>query len=453
MESKAIDYQMEDALLGSIIQNPKEYNNAAKYIHTDEIFHQKRARRLWNILTGFNSSKKTIDLISLKDDLTNFDKNEGVDELYLVDCTIIGDGKCLDHLDTYSKRLYEKYLLRRIIEQTREIEKKAVEDNNNVYDTIVSAHTHLGELIALRPGEKFDIDKELIDAINAITNKETKLMKTGYKSIDKFSGGLTRGEITIVGGRPGHGKTTFLINLLSQMIHSGLRVIMFNRELPNSEMIKKLITLESGNLSYTMVRKGVYEENEIQELKRVKKKISELYTEDKFLMFDNIRDFSRSSTEITKFKPDVVLDDYIQLVQPNGHFDSRRLQIEKLVNDYKWLAKEHQCSVVLASQLNRSVEYRDDGEPRLSDLAESGAIEQVAENVFFVYYEHKVNPKKDKNIIRLKASKVRYGESGSADLGYDGDKVKIYNSFKEYQTPDIKEKVKEKVYDENELPF
>ena len=316
-----------------------------------------------------------------------------------------------------------------------------------MYDTIVSAHTNLGELIALRPGEKFDIDKELIDAINSITNKETKLMKTGYGSIDKFSGGLTRGEITIVGGRPGHGKTTFLINLLSQMIHSGLKVVLFNRELPNSEMIKKLITLESGKLSYGMVRQGIYDDSEIDELKRVKKKIAELYNEDKFLMFDNIRDFARSSTEISKFKPDVVMDDYIQLVQPSGYFDSRRLQIEQLVNDYKWVAKEHECAVVLASQLNRSVEYRDDGEPRLSDLAESGAIEQVAENVFFVYYEHKVNPKKDKNIIRLKASKVRYGESGSSDLGYDGDKVKIYNSFEEYESPEVK------VYEQNELPF
>ena len=447
MEPKAVDHQMEDALLGSIIQNPDEYENAAKFIHTDEIFHQERARRLWNILTGLHSSKETIDLISLQHSLTPTDNNKGVDAVYLVDCSSLGYGKCLDHLDTYSKRLYEKYLLRCIIGQTRDIEKKAIESNESVYDTIVSAHTNLGELIALRPGEKFDIDKELIDAINSITNKETKLMKTGYKSIDKFSGGLTRGEITIIGGRPGHGKTTFMINLLSQMIHAGLKVILFNRELPNSEMIKKLITLESGKLSYSMVRKGVYEESEIEELQRVKKDIAKLYSEDKFLMFDNIRDFARSSTEISKFKPDVVMDDYIQLVQPNGHFESRRLQIEKLVNDYKWVAKEHQCSVVLASQLNRSVEYRDDGEPRLSDLAESGAIEQVAENVFFVYYEHKVNPKKDKNIIRLKASKVRYGESGSSDLGYDGDKVKIYNSFEEYESPEVK------VYEQDELPF
>jgi replicative DNA helicase len=113
------------------------------------------------------------------------------------------------------------------------------------------------------------------------------------------------------------------------------------------------------------------------------------------------------------------------------------LQIEKLVNDYKWLAKETGAVVVLASQLNRFIERAGTrGKalmPQLSDLAESGAIEQVAENVFFSYYDYKVTGEagKGKNIITLAASKVRYGDSGNVDLGYDGDKCKIYNSLEE----------------------
>ena len=158
MDAKAIDHQLEDALLGSIIHNPDKYEDASKYIHTDEIFHQSRARRLWTILTGLHSNKKTIDLVSLCESLTPSDNKKGVDSVYIVDCSALGNGKCLDTLDTYSKRLYEKYLLRRIVGQTRDIEKKAIESNESVYDTIVSAHTNLGELIALRPGEKFDID-------------------------------------------------------------------------------------------------------------------------------------------------------------------------------------------------------------------------------------------------------------------------------------------------------
>ena len=115
----------------------------------------------------------------------------------------------------------------------------------------------------------------------------------------------------------------------------------------------------------------------------------------------------------------------------------RRLQIEQLVNDYKWLAKETNAVVVLASQLNRFIERAGSrGKalmPQLSDLAESGAIEQVAENVFFSYYDYKVQGErgKGKNIITILAGKVRYGDSGVVDLGYDGDKCKIYNSIGE----------------------
>ena len=135
-----------------------------------------------------------------------------------------------------------------------------------------------------------------------------------------------------------------------------------------------------------------------------------------------------------KFKPDIVFDDYIQLISCSGKEEQRRLQIEKLVNDYKWLAKETDAAIVLASQLNRGIEYRDKSyEPQLSDLAESGAIEQVAENVFFTHYDYKVKGEagKGKNILTISAKKVRYGDTGSVDLGYDGDKCKVYNSMGE----------------------
>jgi replicative DNA helicase len=129
-----------------------------------------------------------------------------------------------------------------------------------------------------------------------------------------------------------------------------------------------------------MIRKGVYDDKGLSELDRVRKKILDKYNEGNFVMFDNIRDFSSSAIEVKKFKPDIIFDDYIQLIALESKLD-RRFQIEKLVNDYKWMAKEQKAAVILASQLNRNVEYRGNGgRPQLSDLAESGAIEQVAGN-------------------------------------------------------------------------
>ena len=279
-----------------------------------------------------------------------------------------------------------------------------------------------------------DINKIIEDTLYTIENKESKLIKTGYASLDKFAGGLTRGEITIVGGRPGHGKTTVLINILANVLESGYKAMFFSRELPNSELLKKIICLESQELSYSMVRKNVFNNNDLEEVNSTLNFIKRKYSGEKFLMFDNIRDFSVSASEIKKFKPDIIFDDYIQLISYEGKEDQRRLQIEQLVNDYKWLAKETGAVVVLASQLNRGIEYRGKTfEPQLSDLAESGAIEQVAENVFFTYYDYKVNGEngKGKNVLTISAGKVRYGDSGSVDLGYQGNKCKIFNSIEE----------------------
>ena len=168
-------------------------------------------------------------------------------------------------------------------------------------------------------------------------------------------------------------------------------------------------------------------------------------------MCENIRDFAKTSAEVKKFKPDVILDDYIQLISPDKHIPERRLQLEKLVNDYKWLAKQMKCAIILASQLNRAIESRNKkGTPQLSDLAESDAIAQVAENVFFVYYDYKINGEdgKGKNIMTFVAKKVRYGETGESDMGYNGDKCKIFDTYDEFINS-----IKRKEMMDGEIPF
>jgi replicative DNA helicase len=296
----------------------------------------------------------------------------------------------------------------------------------------------------------------MTETIDAIQDEESKLIQTGFDGIDALAGGLTRGEVTVIGGRPGHGKTTFLINLMANMVSAGYKCVMFNRELPNSELLKKLIALESGKLSYSMIRKGIYDESGILELEKIKQLIVKKYNKNMFRMFDNIRDFAKSSAEVKRFKPDVILDDYIQLINPTKQIEQRRLQLEALVNDYKWLAKEHEAVVVLASQLNRGLEMRSStSKPQLSDLAESGAIEQVAENVFFTYYDYKINgnANKGKNIITIVARKVRYGETGEIDLGFNGDKARFYNTVEDLQEDMKKEMKVKRIEEKAELPF
>lgn len=426
------DKQTEDVVLGSIIKQPSDYEDVARFFTKEGVFYQPKAQLLWNKITKMRKKGEHIDVLTVCTSITQDEIDEGLDKIYVVDCH---NETCAEGTTSfYATQIYQKYLLRQIIEHADKIKERALGNNDDVYKSISQAHSVFGELMDIRPSVKSDISEIITETLDTIENKESKLIKTGYSSLDRFAGGLTRGEITIVGGRPGHGKTTVLINMLANVLQSGHKAMFFSRELPNSELLKKIICLESQELSYSMVRKNVFNNNDLQEVNRTLEFIKRKYSGDKFLMFDNIRDFSVSASEVKKFKPDVIFDDYIQLISYEGKEDQRRLQIEQLVNDYKWLAKETGAVVVLASQLNRGIEYRGKTfEPQLSDLAESGAIEQVAENVFFTYYDYKVQGEKGKgkNVLTISAGKVRYGDSGSVDLGYQGNKCKIFNSIEE----------------------
>ena len=366
------DASIETAIVGAVISYPNKYNDVAKYIISDSVWYDDRCKKLWNIISGMIRRREHVDIMTVSSCLDATDHALGIDNVFIVDC--VNNCGTKSTISVYAKKIYEKYLLRLVIESAKGIEKSAMNNTVDALDVLVTAHTSIGELIKLRPDTTFDINIALGDAIESIRNTDKLLVKTGFENIDKFAGGLTRGEITIVGGRPGHGKSTMLLNLLSNILEGKRKVLLFNRELTNVEVLKKLIALESGRLSYTMIRQGMYDEKQLQELDRIRDFIAKKYSPNKFRMYDQIRDFPASATEIKKFKPDVIFDDYIQLITPTGKEEQRRLQLERIVNDYKWIAKEYNCVVILASQLNRSLETRGNPKPQLSDLAESGEI-------------------------------------------------------------------------------
>ena len=448
------DKMLENALLAGVIHFPDEYQKIETYISSGHVFYQTKAKKLWKLIGIMKRDGEQITMPTVCASITPEDESDGLTNYYIAEIT--SDIPLQSSIEHYARKVYEKHLLREVINATHKIQQKAYDNKANTYDEIISAHTYLSELMSFKPGQLFSIQNEMDETVESIQDDESKLIKTGFDGLDVFAGGLTRGEITIIGGRPGHGKTTFLVNLLANLIGAGHKCVLFNRELPNSELLKKLIALESGKLSYAMIRKGIYSEPGILELERIKKYIVKKYNKNMLRMFDNIRDFGKSSAEVKRFKPDVILDDYIQLINPTKQIEQRRLQLESLVNDYKWLAKEHKAVVVLASQLNRGLEMRSSSsKPQLSDLAESGAIEQVAENVFFTYYDYKINGNADKgkNIITIVARKVRYGETGETDLGFDGDKARLYNSVEALQEDMANSMKVEKNEKEGLIPF
>tara|TARA_R100000458_G_scaffold27720_1_gene25291 strand:+ start:1785 stop:3101 length:1317 start_codon:yes stop_codon:yes gene_type:complete len=422
--------EAEGAILGIVMADCDKYHQAREYITNSNVFYDERNKLLWEKIQHMVSNNEHVDMVTLCSDLTQEEKKDGIDEFYITG--ILEQAGNSENLHSYGKVVYKKYLMRRLIEETYNIQNKAYLSNGNAYEVLNNTHTTISALMDLQPQKHFDINNAMIETIESIKNSDRNLIPIGYPSLDKMSGGLTRGEITIIGGRPGHGKSTLSLNMLKNMIDRGYKCVMFNREMSNTEMLKKLVVLESGLLSYSMVRSGALgNESTMKEMNRTVEQIKEKYNKNKFLMFDNIRDFAQAATEVKRFNPDVIFDDYIQLIVPDSKIEQRRLQLEKIVHEYKWLAKNVNAAVVLVSQLNRSLETRGNPAPRLSDLAESGALEQAAENVFFTYYDYKIFKNKSlergygKEIIEIIAGKVRYGETGSAKMDFKGDGAKI----------------------------
>ena len=427
-----ISEEGEQHVLGCVINNPSYYVAVSPYIKKDT-FYISTNRRLWNIIYNMNKNEEPINLVTICGRLTQNDKSSGLDAYYVSTVTesMGTENTCI----TAAKQIYEKSSLRNVISSTKNIMNSAYKNNRDVYSMLDNTYQNIGNLIELRPSKEFKIKDILDNTLESIENSERSIIKTGFSGFDKLSGGLTRGEISIIGGRPGHGKTTAMVNLVSNSISRGLRVIVFNREMTNVEMLKKLLVLESGKLSYFNIRMGLVNDVETYaELKSTKEMMETKYSEENFAMYDNVNNFEEAASIIRKFKPDIIFDDYIQLIVPDKNISERRLQLERIVNDYKWLVKKTNSVAVLVSQLNREIERGNSREPKMSDLAESGAIEQVAENIMFVYYPYKNEKERNKfgsNQIKLIGSKVRYGVSGTTILGFDGDKVKLYESLEE----------------------
>ena len=426
--------EAEGAILGIIMLDSNTYHQAREYITSSHVFYDDRNKILWDKIQYMISHNEHVDMITLCSDLTQEEKSNGLDEYYITSLT--SEVGTSENMPSYGKLVYKKYLMRKLIEETHKIQNKAYLSNGNAYEVLNNTYVTISELMDMQPQKHFDIGSAMAETIENIKNSDRNLIPTGYPSLDEMSGGLTRGEITIIGGRPGHGKSTLSLNMLANMINKGYKCIMFNREMSNTEMLKKLVVLESGLLSYSMVRSGALgDESSINEMNKTVELIKEKYNKDKFLMFDNVRDFAQASTEVKRFNPDVIFDDYIQLIVPDSKIEQRRLQLEKIIHEYKWLAKNVNAAVILVSQLNRSLETRSNPIPRLSDLAESGAIEQAAENGFFTYYDYKIFKNKSlergygKEIIEIIAGKVRYGETGSVKMDFKGDGAKISERY------------------------
>ena len=425
----------EESLLCCIINKQSYIPIVSKWIEDDDVFYGSFNKDLWRTIKKMYDSGDSIDAVSLVHRFPA--KNHEGKEIAYVISGIATKEPTFTMAERYAQLIHEHWLRRKMINHSHEIIKTA-EDNSIDLDSLINKlNNDSSNLINLRPSKNdFDIDEVLSETNDSIFNSKG-IIKTGLEKLDSVIHGMTRGEITIIAGRPANGKTTVAANIARSLILSGKRVAMFNREMPNVEMMKKFIAMESDSLSYRGLRHGTKES--MPEIHRVMDFIRDNY-KDKLFMYDNVRDMQDTFNEIKKIKPDVVIDDHIGLIEyPARDNRDLRHKIRETTMRYKWLAKGNDMCVVLVSQLNRNIEHRIDATPRLSDLAESGSLEQDAEMVVFTHYPYVPRSAEEDsngriwmpNEIMLIVSKNRYGTPGSIEMGYSGDSCKLFDSMAE----------------------
>ena len=413
--------EAEKALLGCMITGgDREQEIGLAWIRDEGAFYFNENKTVWKALRKLYKDNIEIDFITLTDKVKDITGESMA--YYITGLAEFVPTK--SNIEQYARIVWEKYIQRETAKSANMLVNASYDDYTEV-DNILEKHSRLiTELKEIQPSKERKIE-DLVNEMIKVVEEDTNLIPFNLAHLDMFAGGMTRKEITVLGGRPGHGKTTLVINMVKGLIDQGFTVMLFNREMSNTEMLKKMVVMESKALEYGNIRRNELSERDNVEFNAVSDRIKSDY--ENLIMYDGVRSLNDSLREIAKHKPDVVIDDYIQLIDVSNVREGRRFEIEKIMQEYKWICKTENCSAILVSQLNREIEKRLDPRPRMSDYAESGVIEQTAESAMFVFYGHnfdseRYSPYKSEVIV----SKSRYGKIGTHKIGFNGGRCKFY---------------------------
>tara|TARA_B100000029_G_scaffold477736_1_gene523119 strand:+ start:6699 stop:8054 length:1356 start_codon:yes stop_codon:yes gene_type:complete len=416
--------EAEIALLGSILlEGDKIFEKAKSIIKDSGAFYTSKHQELWNSFNRLYKNNVPIDTVTVFGDIKDNVKDHTLTTYYL---TGLADGvPTTANCETYAKNIWYKFIQRKAVKSSQILYNLTLQNTDDIVEVLHHHEKIIQELKDIAPSKIVKTEDILTNTLEAL-QEGSNLIPFGIEQLDNAAGGMTRGEITVVGGRPGHGKTTMVINIVKRLLEQGKKVMLFNREMTNVEMMKKILVMEFQEFSYEKIRKASNIDKEITEINLKKEELGEKYKN--LIMLDDCKTLADAMKEIGKEKPDVVLDDYIQLIRTdNSKNKDRRFEIEDIMLDYKWICKKIKCSAILVSQLNREIERRLDPRPKLSDFAESGVIEQTAEAAFFVYYPYAVDDRdNDRYEIEIICQKARYGKLGSYNMGFNGDKCSVY---------------------------
>lgn len=414
--------ESEEAVLGAILINPEAYYDVAQFLKPED-FYLHRNKWIWEAMVNLFEQRIPLDMLTITEELerTGFISELG-GPAYLT--SLSNNVPTSMHAEAYGRVVEQAAIRRRMIEAANQIVKVAYKEELTIDTVIDQAEKAVFGISEHRQSSDLQPIKSVIrdyqKRIEEISKQSDVMLgvPTNFKFLDNLLGGLQPSDFLIIAGRPGQGKTSFMLTIAKNaaMINKK-HIAIFSMEMSNEQVVQRLMSQETG-IDAQRIRLGKLEDDEWPLFNQAIEN------------FANTQIFLDDSPGITptqirakcrrlhlEHRLDLVIIDYIQLMSGDNRNENRVQEVSYISRNLKALARELDVPVLAASQLSRSIEQRADHRPILSDLRESGSLEQDADIVMFIYRENKDNPDDPmKNATEIIVAKHRNGPTGSVHL-------------------------------------
>ena len=434
------DIEAEQAVIGSMLTDKDAVMMAVEKLHPESFYRDDNKEIFESIVNLYNRSEP-IDIVTVKDELTSmglFDKVGGLEYLVMLPDKV----PTTANVEKYINIVEEKATLRALIKTANEIIELGYDQTEDVEDIMESSEKKIFDIIQKNNQKSYtpikDVLIESFTKLEELYNQKTRItgVPTGFIELDYKTAGLHGSDLVLIAARPAMGKTAFALNIAANAaLRANTPVAIFNLEMSKDQLVDRILCMEAM-VDSNKVRTGKLEEDDWAKLAGVVGPLS-----DSNIYIDDTPGISimEIRTKCRKLKMEknigLIVIDYIQLIQGSGKKNaSREQEISEISRSLKILAKELNVPVIALSQLSRAVEQRPDHRPMLSDLRESGAIEQDADIVMFLYRDDYYNKdSEEKDISEVIIAKHRGGSTGTVKLLWMGNYTKFVNLAKGYE--------------------
>lgn len=429
--------EAEQSVIGAMMMDRAAIIAASETLMAEDFYHGQYAVLFDSIIELFNQNKP-VDFITLQNKLREKDLPPEVCSLEYIN-DLVAAVPTSANVRFYANIVKEKAMLRRLIKVTENIQNECYAGSEELETIFANTEKNIFQLLQSQDsGEYVPIKQIVINALDRI-EKASRIqgnvtgIATGFIDLDYRMSGLQPSDLILVAARPSMGKTAFVLNIAQYTaFHSDLATAIFSLEMSKEQLVNRLFSLES-RVDAQMLRNGNLSDTDWEKLIEGAGTIGRSK-----LIIDDTPGISigelRSKCRKYKLEHNIqlIIIDYLQLMSGNGRTDSRQQEISEISRALKALARELNVPVIALSQLSRAVEQRPDHRPMLSDLRESGAIEQDADVVMFIYRDDYYNKDTDKkNIAEVIIAKQRNGPIGTINLVWLPQYTKFANMQKD----------------------